>query len=212
MITSRRVLLHLGVLLLIILCSSCSSPNPHPIKNSLFNPSDTGILVVSVKNGCSLFNPTRNTKYSIRSKDRKVDFMAVYDTATSKEYVIDCALVDFFNIPAGEYEIYSWTSLKMTFSSGWREKPKNEFSIPFRVEADKINYLGQILLDLDYSISFSDMKNRDIDTFYSRYPSSKDLMVVEPISYNYKRINDDDIEIIGKSQNIYTPAPMIKGK
>lgn len=195
---------------MIAVLASCSSPNPHPITQTEYKNADTGILVVSVKNGCIFLSPTRNTKYCIRSKDKKIDFMAAYDTATSKECIMDCALIDFFNIPAGEYEIYSWRSLKTTLSSGWREKPKNEFSIPFSVEAGKVNYLGQILLDNDYSISFQDMKERDIPVLHVSYPSTQHLEVTNPIKFGLRRPNNDEIEVISKSQTIYTPAAATK--
>ena len=54
------------------------------------------------------------------------------------------------------------------------------------------------------------MKERDIKTLHNKYPFLKDLEVVEPISYNCKRINDSEIEILNKSTNIYIPPPVAK--
>lgn len=199
------------ILIIIFFLTACSSPNPYPINTSLQNSVDRGILVISAKNDCNLIGPIRFTKYHIRSRDRQVAFSAVRDTSTSKEYITHCALVDFYNVPIGEYEIYSWQSSMSTTFSRWFEKPKNDFSIPFKVEAGKVNYLGQILLDSDYGISFGNMKERDLETLYDKYPFLSDLAVVEPFSYDCKIPNKNEIEASNSSRNVlYAPTPAVK--
>ena len=165
--------------------TACSTPNPYAINSSTTGSGNEGILVLSVKNNCSLLSPHSSTQYQIVSKDKNMSFFAVSAaTSTYKEYITECALIDFFSVPAGEYEIVSWNKTVFTAFGGWREKPKKNFSIPFTVKSGKINYLGEINLDKDNRIYFEDLKKRDKKTLFKKYPYLSKMKVEEPLSYN----------------------------
>ena len=188
----KNKILSAVIILALLFLTSCSPVNRHAIDQT-HSENNAGILVISTKNHCNLIGATGVPMYQIRSADNEVDFRVVGDSTTSREFVTECSTLDFYNIPAGEYEIYFWKEAKFTALSYWHEKPKNEFSIKFMVKSNKVNYLGQIVLDEDYSISFVNMEERDIKTFNKKYPALSNLEVVYPVDFNYKLSSYGDI-------------------
>ena len=185
------------VVLISISFAGCAK-NPYPINiDNSNNFAGTGFLVVSVKLDASfdLFTPTRQTSYFFRTLDGRIDFVAVSNTDTNKHYGVSNSVVDFFNIPAGDYEIYTWSSLCSGGLSQWTETPKQDFSIPFRVEENKITYLGELIHKRDRRIYVSDMKQRDIEMAIKKYPFLSNMDILTPFSQYYTENRDVNVNI-----------------
>lgn len=150
---------------------ACGAVNPYQIKN-VSNNNTSGIVVVSVDDENSFIGNTRQTTFYIRSKNGKIDFQLEYGSKTSKSLsgLTRLGFINFFDLPAGEYEIYFWRSSCFTGLSSWFEESGNEFSVPFHIEAEKLNYLGQLHLGNDHTITITDESDRDIGELLNRYP------------------------------------------
>jgi hypothetical protein len=53
-----------------------------------------------------------------------------------------------FELPAGEYELFHWNLFYNYGLIQFDKKPKDEFSIPFTIKPDSINYIGELTIDI----------------------------------------------------------------
>lgn len=117
-------------------------------------------------------------------------------------------------VPAGTYEYYSYSLFKNNGLAHVTWYPKSEFSIPFRVEENKINYVGEIvvhpqvgknLLGLaatSWGIwSMGEALERDLPLLKARYPDQdwESLITVLPA-----RSEQPEVVIVNKdNQHLY---------
>jgi hypothetical protein len=89
-------------------------------------------------------------------------------------------ILKILELTSGKYELYKWDlflNLGMIQSTKY---PKREFSMPFEVKPDTINYIGQLVLNTDGSIfCISDKNERDIKILLKSYPILSEL----PVNY-----------------------------
>jgi hypothetical protein len=162
-----------------VLLTSCSYFwHPYALKDSSFiNNQRTGAVVISVRipryGGYSVF-----PQYSFANAlDGKHFTMLTGDSdATKVTREGGISFVGMLEFPAGEYEIYRW-DLEFQGLPRWWEHSDKRFSIPFKVEPGKINYLGEIAV-AGYRFEFRDMRDRDLTMLFKKHADLKHAEVV----------------------------------
>ncbi len=70
-------------------------------------------------------------------------------------------IVKILELPSGKYELFKWDLFYNLGMVQRTDKPKREFSMPFEVKPDTINYIGQLVLN-NGIFCISDKSERDI--------------------------------------------------
>ena len=86
-----------------------------------------------------------------------------------------CKIV-IFELPVGEYELFTW---KLFFNYGlaqWEERLKDEISINFSIKPDSVNYIGELSID-NYIMRISDKGKRDLKIAFVKEPSISELSI-----------------------------------
>lgn len=98
-----------------------------------------------------------------------------------------CGSLVVASLPAGDYEFYSFYVEHTVLGGQAYLRPGYEFSVPFKIEAGKANYLGELkmfrlrrpnrVLGMaikadDVRIELSDQSARDLALFKKKYPES----------------------------------------
>ncbi len=206
-----KIISILFLLLLFAFQCGCSFQHPYALKDTSFiQNKKTGAVVISVR--CPFYGtiPPRPT-YSIgRIEDGKHFTIVAGRSKSAKNFSPGLSkgtgFVDTLEFPAGEYEIYRWELWYNLGTFGqWTETPGKIFSIPFRVEAGKLNYLGEIAL-ASYRFEFKDMHERDLTIVYKEHPDLKNAeLVYHPLEC---RLGCDSAPKVGPKTIPITPPPV----
>ena len=170
---SVRVLIRpLTVILLLLVAVACGCSFQHPLAvkdDSFIGGNEKGVIVISVRRpfyGLALPTPT----YRLRSTEQTFISILAHNSKSATPFnESGLGFVETLELPAGSYEIYNWQLFFNLGLSQWYERATVTVSIPFRVEAGKLNYLGEIALD-NYVFKFRDMRERDLKIAFGNYP------------------------------------------
>ena len=102
--------------------------------------------------------------------------MTMFGLAVPKEEVENrrqCEVL-IFELPAGEYELVNWDLFFRIIQ--YNKSPAQPFSMPFRVEPDAINYLGEFCVK-DYILQIADKSERDLRIANANEPSLSGLPI-----------------------------------
>jgi len=166
-------------LLVSILLTSCSYfSHPYALKDSfLIGTQKTGAVVISVRfpryGAFSVF-----PRYSFANAVDGKHFTMLTGDSDAVTFTREGgnSFIGMLEFPAGEYEIYRWDLEFQGFPRWWEHSDKR-FSIPFRVEPGKVNYLGEIAVAA-YKFELRDMRERDLARAFKKHPNLKNAEVV----------------------------------
>ena len=175
----------LSLFLFLFTLNACIKQPYELYENQFTKGLQKGILV------CSILTPglTRPIpSYYIRHLDSN-ESIRIYgkNTSSSQSMLsikksqadgIGPGIVKILELPAGKYELFTWDLFYNLGLVQSTTKPKREFSMPFEVKPDTINYIGQLLVNQGI-LYISDKSERDIKILLKSYPSLSEL----PINY-----------------------------
>ncbi len=169
-----------------IFLSSCAVPKNN-IPNNYQLSDGAGVILLSLtasgECGFAYFTEIRaihdQTNYSIGMQDfgHERDWKKKNDECPSKSDNFFGKLVAV-EMPAGEYEIYQLEGM----GKYRKVYAKKDFSVKFKVKANKVNYLGNVHLHATKKLLFygaQDLRKRDIALFQEKYKqfNSKDIIM-----------------------------------
>lgn len=172
----------------IFLLNGCAAIWQYELRKKQFTRNvNKGILVCSVIH--ARYGITRPTpSYYIRriGKNEEIRIYG-YNSITQSIFAISGdvkdkgpGIIKIMELPAGKYEIFKWQLFFNYGMSQVTETTKNEFSIPFIIKPDTINYIGQLALR-DYRLICTDQSERDISKAYTKNSSLKNLETYKQI-------------------------------
>ena len=203
-------------MIVLLICSSlvfsCTVRQPFEVYDGrIATGSDTGILVCSVAHtryGIARPDPSYyirrlGTKESIRIWGHN----KLYEMTPDFTDDAGPGVVKVLQLPAGQYEIFTWGLFFNFGLSQWYESSKQPFSVPFEVKPNTLNYIGQLALT-NYSLDFAERSGRDIKIAVSRMDSLQGLPVDKQ---DLKFVKGSGSEVQRSVETIQTP-PIIHGK
>lgn len=168
------------LLFVCIFISSCSTTMPYQFVNKEYTPgSEKGILLCSVKSvsyGTLIGMPS--PRYFFRKIDdpKNVNFQT-WSTSKGRIEKGEYGYLGIYELPTGKYEMYHWN---LFFNLGliqYDKQPDQEFSLPFEIKSDCINYIGEFIVK-DYIMSITDESDRDVKLAIEQAPSLANLPVI----------------------------------
>lgn len=132
-----KKLLFLTVLLFVSACGPSTSPYFISARSTPENiPESNGFLV-----GSFAREDIALTSFSFRSLDMKTKDRLVFDGELVNDYK-DNRFV--YSLPEGNYEFYQYTVTAAVMGGTRTWSPREDFSIPFKIERGKVAYIGNI--------------------------------------------------------------------
>ncbi|MCX7551726.1 hypothetical protein [Xanthomarina sp. F2636L] len=189
----------LTVLSIVILFFSCNSK-----KIMVRNPADgNGYIVGAI----TIINEKpKYSSYGFKFKPEDKDVTWLYNgdglaiLRSSPHLKIDNKKVYLFvlELKVGDYEFYDYNLVTNTGIGYAIKSSKNKFNIPFKVEADAINYIGNIAFFPNYNINdtvilISDNFEEDLGLLKEKYPR-KNWQIIQNITLKEGHISNTLIE------------------
>jgi hypothetical protein len=138
------------ILFTLLVLTSCSIKQPYELYTD-YTPNDNSGIIV-----CSVLSPWEGITLPIPSfyirKTGTTETIRVFGRDTMGQSAlklktdIGIGFVKILNLPAGNYEIFDWEQYFNIETGEWIIKPKQNFSAPFTVKPNAINYLGQFYI------------------------------------------------------------------
>ena len=147
-------------------------------------PGEGGYLVVSLGQSGVAKNVSHHLNFRDMESKAKLSLHVVFDPAQADDPPIDfeagrdAGAVIIRRIPVGNYELFGFTRSTWTLVGSDLARsiylPKDNFSIPFRIQKGKVTYLGQFLsngiaqtapnsrADRSYYMVLTDEQKRDV--------------------------------------------------